>query len=615
MSRGSTSTAVRAIIDDVFGRGMTRDIWAVSYDKVLPVQVQDLDLTGVLPAVFYMFRFGHRRGKGRFIDTFSGDASTAKERRRHATAERVAAKLAEEPSFEGFEGKTEQAILGDLLLSFCVENSKRALGRNQQIQRVLPTHYMASWVDLPERVAHLRYVPEMIVAILADQKGDYVEQTSQNERTWFAVGRGFEENLLLRVFSRGVIREGPLSDRKGDKFREEEDSVGLDQLLTIRLAQALGEAPDKPRGSEGVSISNQRPIAERAGKHFSEDIRRFVRAYAYVLPRHAFVELLESCMALGITTIVTSCFELLIRWAETGEVLPRPDQKPTSLFVDCSNGIEQSLRALAEESMDDFIRRTERIPVILMALRLLDWEVRYDPQLRPQLPKFRPYATEWVNLLGDILHERRPEATGILGDLSRKATQLAEALEKEDYAEAAEILRNDRTQPNPVWRLAEALTFLQGPKIIPARLWTLIDSALLADRPNGLGVRRAVARRAAGTDVRRRRQLRSVVLTDAVLDYLGHLHVLRPGNKDGWRPIAFREFLEILRDRYGLCVDTAPPGLSISSELLSLNRNVLERRLRDLGLLIGVNDAEAMKQLEPRFEPVDLSEHYDDGLH
>jgi len=30
---------------------------------------------------------------------------------------------------------------------------------------------------------------------------------------------------------------------------------------------------------------------------------------------------------------------------------------------------------------------------------------------------------------------------------------------------------------------------------------------------------------------------------------------------------------------------------------------VLERRLRDLGLLVGVNDAEAMKHLKPRFEP------------
>ena len=43
--------------------------------------------------------------------------------------------------------------------------------------------------------------------------------------------------------------------------------------------------------------------------------------------------------------------------------------------------------------------------------------------------------------------------------------------------------------------------------------------------------------------------------------------------------------------------------MTISNELLQRNRAILERRLRDLGLLVGVNDAEAMKRLSPRFEP------------
>ena len=43
--------------------------------------------------------------------------------------------------------------------------------------------------------------------------------------------------------------------------------------------------------------------------------------------------------------------------------------------------------------------------------------------------------------------------------------------------------------------------------------------------------------------------------------------------------------------------------MNVSNELLQLNRAVLERRLRDLGLLAGVNDAEAMKRLQPRFDP------------
>jgi hypothetical protein len=58
----------------------------------------------------------------------------------------------------------------------------------------------------------------------------------------------------------------------------------------------------------------------------------------------------------------------------------------------------------------------------------------------------------------------------------------------------------------------------------------------------------------------------------------------------------------LLRERYGLYVDREPPGHPVSQELLLRNKAWLERRLRDLGLLIGVNDAESMKQLRPRYQ-------------
>ncbi len=598
MSAASNATA-RAIVDDVLGRGMTREIWTGNYDKALPISVQGFDLVSVLPAVLYMFRFGYRRGKGKFLETFGGESGTTKERRRAATIERVASTLAEAASFEGFRGETEQAILGDLLLCFCLENARRALGRREQIQRVAPAHYMASWVDLPEAVAHLRYVPEMIVAMLADQKGHYVEQNQEGGRTRFAIGRSFEENVLLKAFHQGMVHEGLLGDRTADRFREGEE-VGLDQLLMIRLAQTLGAAPDKLRGSEGERISNQRPIAERAAKHFSEDIRRFVRSYARVIPRHAFVSMLESCMAVGLMTIATGVIELLFEWAGTGEIRKKSEQRSAHLFVDCSNGINGSLRGLAEQSMDDFMRRTERLPVVLMALRLLDHGARYDRSLRAvQLP-LRPYATDWLNLLGELLHQRREEAKPILDALERKAAELADSLD-EDYPESAGILRNERAQPNPVWRLAEALTSLQRHNVTE-----FIDSALSTGRPNGLAAKRGVIRK-----LEKKREVRSIVFTDSVLDYLVHLHVLARGNKHDCRPLSFKGFVRTLRERYGLCVDATPPGMMISNELLRLNRSVLERRLRDLGLLIGVNDAEAMKQLRPRFQ---LPGRDDDGL-
>ncbi len=458
---------------------------------------------------------------------------------------------------------------------------------------------MASWIDLPDSVVNLRYVPEMMVAMLADQKGDHVQANQQNEKSWFAVGQGFEDNVLLRAFHQGVVRQGPLGDRAADHF-EEASEVGLDQLLMIRLAKQLGAAPDKLRGSEGERISNQRPIAERAARYFSEDIRRFVRTYARVAPRHAFVELLESCMAVGLTSIVTSVIELLFRWAATGTILKKSEQHAAALFVDCSNGVDRSLRALAEQSVDDFIRRIERFPTVLMALRLLDHGARYDAKLRGIVASARPYATEWLNLLGELLHDRRPEAQPILYDLTRKAAQLAERLQ-EEYPEAGDILRNERAQPNPVWRLAEALTSLQGRKNTQNNVVALLDSALLMDRPNGLAARRSVIRKVVVGGTAKKSDLRSLVFTDSVLDYLVHLHVLRTGSKNGYRPLSFKDFVQILHDRYGFCIDQAPVGMTISNDLLRLNRIVLERRLRDLGLLVGVNDAEAMKHLKPRF--------------
>jgi len=599
MSSARRATTARAIVDDVLGRGMTREIWTGNYEKALPVSVQYFDLSAVLPAVFYMFRFAKRRGKGRFLEVFGGTEGTLRERRRAATIERIASKLAEAETFEGFDGETEKAILGDLLLAFCLENAKRALGRTEQVQRVAPAHYMASWVDLPDAVAHLRHVPEMIVAMLADQNGSHVQQNHDGDHTWFAVGRGFENNVLLRAFHQGVTRRGEISSRTSDHF-EERALVGLDQLLMIRLAQQLGAAPDKLRGKEGDKISNQRPIAERAARHFSEDIRSFVRAYSALIPRHSFVELLESCMSVGLTVILTSVIELLFEWADTGEIRKKWAQIPAPLFVDCSHGVDRSLRRLAEQSMDDFMRRIERLPVVLMALRLLDHGARYDPKIKKRGISIRPYATEWLNLLGDLVHTRREEAQPILYDLDRKAAELAERLE-EDYPEQAQLMRDENTQPNPVWRLAEALTSLQRHLL----LTDMVDSSLLIGRPNGLAAKRRVTRSVAGTGSRRTREIRSLVFTDSVLDYLVHRHVLRNVKHGPFRlrPLSFKEFLQILHDRYGFCVDTAPPGMTISNELLRLNRAVLERRLRDLGLLVGVNDAEAMKCLRPRFEP------------
>jgi hypothetical protein len=248
--------------------------------------------------------------------------------------------------------------------------------------------------------------------------------------------------------------------------------------------------------------------------------------------------------------------------------------------------------------------------VVLMGARLLDYRACRNRNIKDHAKNTWPYATEWVNLLGSILHERHRESGRILGHMEDDCEGLAEKLE-EEAPEIADVLTNLQGYPNPVWRLAEALSLLQRVAKTQINLMSCVDSSLLVGRPNGLAAKRRIREIDAATS-RKTREIRSLIFTDSVLDYLVHVHVLPSGNHKGVRPLAFKEFLSTIRKRYGFCVDEAPPGITVSNDLLQANRAILERRLRDLGLLTGVNDAEAMKRLRPRFDPRGENAHVAD---
>lgn len=594
------TSSPRTIVKNELAPRRAKELWAAGYDKVLPITINPFELSAVLPAIFYMFRFGERRGAGKFLNAFAPHAGTPQERRRATTIERVAGALAKRGDFVAFDDGIKKAILGDILLCFALENVRHEMGRDKQIQRVAPTHYMASWIDLPDSVVHLRHVPEMIVSTLVNQqKGDYVEPTDKGR---FPLASGYDENPLLSAFSQGVLRTGHAADKAGDRFQESNDQVGIDQMLMIRLAQEVGVAPDAAKGRENRRISNQRPIAHLAADHFSEDIRRFLRSYASEIPRLALVDMLESCIAAGTASIITSTIEILYQWLDEGSIPHRNNQTHAQIFVDCSTGIERQLRLLAEQSFDDWLRRVERVPVVLATLRVLDYEARNNPRIKKLAVSDRPYATAWLDLLGEILHRRHTEADFVHATLERDSNSLASALDEADYSQVAATLRNESSEPNVVRRLAIALTEMMGARV-RSTLLGMVDSTLQVNGPNGLAQKRRTTRGGSAGRARRQREVRSLVFSDAVLEYLVHVHLVPVGSKQGVRRLSVGGFLEVLRERYGFYVDVAPVGLSVSNELLRLNRRTLERRLRDLGLLVGVNDAESMKRLRPRFHP------------
>lgn len=599
------SKTARTIVEDVLSPARARQLWTANYLPALPFTPQSFEIGALLPAMLYMARWGHRRGRGAFRKTFGPVTDGIPQP--PSTRDVAAGLLRKHPQgFVGFADETGPAQLADLLLSYCLENKGHGEGHESPVQRIFATHYLSSHVDLPDSASHLRGVPELLTALLSwTDHGEHIDSGNKGMGR-FVVGDGFQINPLLKLFAR-YMSVGPRlsSDQRIEDVDEAAaNDLGIDELLAVRIAQACGHAPDKASKSKTEAdhrIPNRWPIADAATKHLRRDLMTFIDVYGPQMPRQAFLPMLEAGIALGLTNILLSTARCLFEWERSGVVPREKDSDPAAwpLFVDASLGQEKALRGVSESVMSECAARYERVPVILMQMRLLDEGAHSDRKLKSPLPSPFPDARPRLDLLGSLMHERHERADSILNDLDKLGQRLADELAHEE--EAPEVVESLQVTTNgPTQRLAQALVDLIGDKQQGSFLRSLLESCLMTDRPNGLAIKRRVQRSEDGR--RKSVDLRAIVLTNPMLDFLVHRHLRKDSKGQPEQVLSLKKFLEILRLRYGLYVDREPPGIPVSQDLLRANKLWLERRLRDLGLLVGVNDAESMKQLRPRFE-------------
>jgi hypothetical protein len=585
----SKDKSPKQIVMNVLSSYKPKELWSTLNNSMLPITPQEFSVGALMPAILYMMRWGYRRGKGQFINVFGEAPDAEKSREKAATVSNVAEKIATDTSsFVGFNEEVEKTILSDLLLTYCFENSRHSPGRKKPIQRVFPTHYFSSWIDLPDKVAHLRYVPEMILTILFDRYGDGNLDFVKGK---YSINSDFKSNKLLEVFGKGTEIKGQRDNKKSDNFIEETE-VSIDQLLAIRIAQMLGEAPLKIKYNEESQLREFLPVSLLASSDFREDFDIFLRAYGNKVPRQSLLPMLESCLSLGLTNIFLSTLKIVLEWKETGKISEKDEQNNYPMFVDCSMSMDRELRRISEEYYDSLLKNLEFLPVCSMCMRVIDIWARLEKL--PDYPENKPYPYEKLNFLGKILNNEHEESRDIIKDIRRRCHALAEELKEIEENNVAEVLENDNK--NPAWRLAEAIVILMRDKLQFSQYRKFLDSSLMLNEPNGLARKRRVILKGKATD------RRSIVLTNTVLDFLVHRHLRKNKEKTPLQDLSLNNFIRILKERYGLYIDESPPGIHISNDHLLRNRKYLEKRLRDLGLLIGVNDAESMKRLRSRFD-------------
>jgi hypothetical protein len=121
----------RRIVQSVLGDHMTSQVWTSNYAPVFPFTPQDFSVGALLPMILYLFRWGHRRGRGKFNAAFSPDGSPP-------TIRNVATRLAQEPTLSGFDNRVAIGILGDMLLTSALENRRHAEGHDEQVNAAFP---------------------------------------------------------------------------------------------------------------------------------------------------------------------------------------------------------------------------------------------------------------------------------------------------------------------------------------------------------------------------------------------------------------------------------------------------------------------------------------------
>ncbi|MFN3684284.1 MAG: hypothetical protein ACK41F_10185 [Fimbriimonadaceae bacterium] len=562
-------------------------VWTANTELVVPLTLQDFNVGAVMPAVFFMLRRGRRRGKGRFGQEYA----SIRGRRSRALIRDVAEKLATASVMEGFEDSLRREVLEDLLMEHVLETRNRSTARDAEVRRVYPVHFFASWVDLPDDVSNLRFVPELIVTLLADQRsGDFVEQ-GEDER--FPIGSDPERNLLLKPFSKGVRFCVNPNQLNGDGF-DESAVLALDELLSVRVGLGCQSAPETLATAVGGKLQNLRPLSRRSAVIFREDLAAFIEAFGEAMPRRALTQMLETIIGLGLWHTFLASLRCAVEWEQAGRVPPEVEQKPPSVFVDASGGAVAELRRESERSVEGVLALLDEANVAMACIRVITAYARFSPRIN-RLKTETMDTAQWLGVLGSVRRGDAPEAAVFLEILATNAEALREALAKEDACPPAQASLEKHALQDPVRALGEALVELMGHKLLRSSYLDFLDSVGMDRDPHGLLRNRKVRRRMPdGRQVRT--EVRSVVLSNELLEALVHTHLV---GKEF--PLSYAEFLALLRERYGLCVDEAPNGLDISQDLLLRNREVLERRLRDLGLLTGVNDAESMKLLRARY--------------
>lgn len=555
------------------------------YDPAMRMDYQDFLLEDVLPGLFYLTRLGRRRGKG----DWGG-----------RTAMEVARELAQRTDkFLGFTGDSERRVLEEWLKASVLRLIER--GEKDKVMSVRPLHFFTYRVDLPANWAHLRQVPEFIATILHRNPAQEPLNSSQDEPFALASRR----NLFWLAFGTGIIPDDQLfTNADLDRY---DDSVELDieSLLTIRVVDEL-QTPKEitvGKGGKGGKINGFEPLCPQQANHFREDCSLFLRAYAPpAVPVRVLGDHLLCFLALNLSVYSLSHFAASNHLYDTGEWLDdRQHSWDLDIFPDLTGGKHRKCLELARESFARHAAWMQLQLRTMVGFRLLEYYLRFATYIK-EVKSLK--TLKGIEFLKTLALGRQLSHQQIYGAVQAGALPVLAQLEQEQereggsWPEELQAIVDDPDLP-PFDKLVELLTSSESEfykkimNFFTSSSRRNLDSGLLSGSPT-------------------RRTDNHYTLGLKLIETLVQLAILKVGDPPHSRPLDIYDFVDDLKDRYGIWIGAPPPSLDQSYEAHQAgqaNFAALKEKLRQLGFFRAVTDARRMQRLTPRYTPLGDLKH------
>ena len=380
--------------------------------------------------------------------------------------------------------------------------------------------------------------------------------------------------------------------------------IDVETQALINLSQAnRNKIEDRPATSK--TRTSYPPLCANAADLLADDIMRLLFHEEFI-PRSVLVEYLKILFAFHLALYHLRIIKLLPAWVKAGSAdcacglnrCPTDLARANSgcrygigLFLDVAGVPRTPAARLAEGSarvwfgrITDFVRATFTVK------KLDEFADHLIRRGRLRKPVDKPLGVnEILRLLGST-HKGARDAFA-----NARLSGLLDSSKTEDVEREAEISQILQLGLDCFTTYVEIISVYRT-DFHRRYITQCLDSLLLKNRPGAM-------------IVQPRRGERRFILDSRLLEVLLQISLLRPGGVHGFHtaPLRVDEFLDILRERYGLYIDRLPPGdgferPSITDHAaLRANRAAFVSKLREIGFYADLSDAYLTQTITPRY--------------